>query len=193
MLGTLKKTVPKLAEFVVNERYLDPGAAHPAVPIFQLPAYCASHEQKPSFLEEVARILGRSAETELPTIRCHSSPTATAGDLLDQLQEVEAEEEQLRKKRQSLLQQLRDTKQIEEENRRLRDRNTFLEREVLHLRGPHRQPLSVYVGDLERISTTRGLLLYPHLGTTTVYPLDKSDYAKLQLTERDPCLSCEPL
>ena len=74
----------------------------------------------------------------------------------------------------------------------LETRCKYLERELARARGD-RKPYATTVADLERIRSTRGVLLIPCSGATTVYPLHAEDFSLLDIENRTNLLSCDTL
>ena len=219
--GQIRKLIPKLAEFVRNEKYVNPGTITPVTGDFVLPKKCLPFSRKREISGKLKKLLGtedlvsqttgktpnhnpvaetpsesavQQSFTEVPAPATMPGQQAapSTSDVLAQLQALEEEEENLKRRRQALLRKL-SPEQLAKENDDLVRRNQYLQDEVMRLRNPGRTPLPIVVGDLQRIVSTRALLLYPSFGRTSVYPLEASDYEHLNIEERDQCLSCEPL
>jgi hypothetical protein len=130
----------------------------------------------------------------LPTVPDNS---ATADQLQRHLLQLDGLSASVGQQRAAVVRRLdmgaaRNCQRLEDENVALRTRNRYLEVELARVRAG-RHPLPTVVGDLQRITSTRGLVLYPSHGQLEVFPLAPMDYSLLDLENRIPCLSSEQL
>lgn len=86
----------------------------------------------------------------------------------------------------------REVRHYREELKTAKQRCAYLEAQLERTR-TGKASLPCIVGDLERVATTQAMILFPSIGYTQVYKLSPDDIRLLSLSNRDPCLSCEPL
>lgn len=232
-MGEVRKTVPKLAMSVSNDRYVDPGNVPPAAAPFVLPPSALPFSEKENCWSKLRNLLvgwnlvpaqspaksrkvvvtKESCVAECPPLadkmpstpdaarlalpHCSTQTVGSLSALEEELLDIDRDEARLQARRTAVRRKIdmasgSRIRELETKVASLETRCQYLQTELKRARGD-RKPYSTTVADLERIKSTRGMVLMPCSGATMVYPLKPDDFSLLDLENRNNLLSCDTL
>ena len=141
--------------------------------------------------------------SEVPKCKTTASATTSAAPseerqaLIERLQQIDGQKAALDVERVDVVHHLtcqegEGMQRLRQELAETQQRCHLLESQLARLRSSSDVPAE-FVGSLQSICTSHALLLLPDRGHTSVYHLTQRDLVALDLSDREPALSCERL
>lgn len=186
----------------ISQNPVVPGPAQTTAPTVPSSASCPPPSPRTD-QQPAVDLLEMGASSDPPTpvlIMPNLASGATEEELKEQLWKIDAVAAQLQQVRSATVRRLdvaceSQVAALKVELEAERKRSSTLEKELLRLRDTTRRraPAAVVVGDLERVNSTSAFVLFPMMGSSAIYRLKGQDITLLDLKDRVPCLSSEPL